>query len=113
MEAPAPTEDIKAAARLILLPQSKTAVVDIFAVASDCNIENFLKRIESVVRSFGFSSLVLEIPQWREDMQDWAVLYGFEDKGGHEWPVESQHMLTKHTMILEYQVGPSQLRLHN
>jgi hypothetical protein len=104
LEAPAPLEDIKAAARIVLLPHSERAVIDIFAVASDCAIDKFLKRLESVVRSFGFLSLVLEIPQWREDMQEWAALYGFEDKGGHEWPAESLHMLTKHTMILEYQV---------
>lgn len=104
LESPPPSENFAAAARLKLPRDHSSAIIDIFTADIPGDLEELFSRILAIVRSFGFTSLILQIPQWRDDLQDWASVHGFEDCGGHEWPEETRQHLLKHTMILEYQV---------
>ena len=104
LESPPPIENIVAATRLKLPRDQSSAVVDIFTAEIPSDMDAFFTRILAIVRSFGFTSLVIQIPQWRDDLQDWAASNGFEDCGGYEWPQETSQNLLKHTMILEYRV---------
>lgn len=56
------------------------------------------------MRSFNIKSIVIQVPQWRDDVQDWLSCCGYVDAGGHSWPEETSSTLLKHTMILEFQV---------
>lgn len=79
-------------------------MVQLFAAETDEQRDQLLVNIESTVRSFNVESIVMEVPQWREDVQEWLSRCGYIDTGGHEWPEEDRHMLLKHTMVLEFQV---------
>jgi hypothetical protein len=104
LETARPEEAVVAAARVRFPGGSGgRAVIDLFAAATDEQRDQLLVRVETSVQSFNAASLVVEVPQWRDDTQEWLCRCGYVDGGGHEWPERSKHMLLKHTMVLEFQ----------
>ena len=105
LETPRPEEAVVAAARVVIPSGGGgKSVIKLFAAETDEQRDQLLVSIESTVRSFNVESIVMEVPQWREDVHEWLSRCGYVDTGGHEWPEADRHMLLKHTMVLEFQV---------
>lgn len=109
-ESPYPEEDILACARLTLLNSSteRKGVVNYFCVPTSSDHKDMLhqlviSKVEIVCRSQGYTQLVYELPQWREDLHESLSRFGYTDNGGRCWPEEQSHMITKPTMILEFE----------
>lgn len=81
-----------------------SAIVDILAYETEEQRDQLLVRVETLVRSFNIESIIVEVAEWRTDMQIWLSHCGYQDNGGHEWPQSDKHMLSKHTMVLKFQV---------
>jgi hypothetical protein len=85
-------------------PVSK-ALVDIVGCVESKAIRNMLlNRAETVCKSLGCEKLGIEVPSWSEPFQEWLTSCGYEDLGGHMWPEDREHMITKPTLVMEFQV---------
>lgn len=122
LESPRPEELVMAAMRIIISRDTVSkAVVDIIACVDSIPIRNLLlNRAEAVCQSLGCEKLIIEVPSWSEPVQDWLACCGYADlgtsfgtgniivltieTGGHMWPEELGHMITKPTLVMEFQV---------
>ena len=71
------------------IPAERTAI---------CN--QLLARVEGIAIGLGVEVLIIELTQWREDLQSWASSCGYEDRGGYM--LEQENLLMP-TMVLEFQ----------
>lgn len=106
-ETPVPEENIVGACRLLCDHQSDTVVVDIICADGEAGVRNnivrdLVKRVEVISMNMGIRTAIVQIPQWRSDLQDCAISCGFEELGGHLWPADKQPQLIKATMVLEF-----------
>ena len=108
LENPSPDQDVVAAARFLLDIEKKSAVVDLIcSIGDDVDTRNWrfcalLKKLESIVRSHSCISVLIEITNWRTDLQELVSSVGYVDSGGRL--DESQRSLSflKQSMLLEY-----------
>ena len=90
-----------------------------------------LNRAETVCLSQGCQKIVFDIPNWSEDRQNWLSGCGYSDlgqeylrciyiplhvwsenthhndvllTGGHSWPEDRLEEVTRHTMVLQFEV---------
>eukprot|EP01041_Mallomonas_annulata_P004984 gene4984-9960_t len=110
LETPIPEENIVACGRLKFVNNSniKCGIIDIIGVSGDISNQTqlygqLLRHIEVILGSHGCRTSVIYVPQWREDLLQIFIQLGYEDLGGHEWPLENKEILLKPTMILEMQ----------
>lgn len=107
LESPYPEEVVMAALRLRMIDNDgvRESIIDIFASVDHMDVRNcLLAKCERICESQGSSKLVIYIPQWSYDLQDWLSGSGYFDLGGHEWPTEMSAQITKPTMILHFEV---------
>ena len=116
LETQPPEELVIAAARFLLDTERRVGLVDILcATSSDLDstkvdttamersrLTMLIRKLEGVVWSHHFTALIIDVPSWRTDVQDFLTELGYEDRGGHCWPEDSAQQLTKHTMILGF-----------
>mmetsp|Transcript_21839 Transcript_21839/g.36543 ORF Transcript_21839/g.36543 Transcript_21839/m.36543 type:complete len:373 (-) Transcript_21839:1377-2495(-) len=122
LETPVPEELIVAAARLQYDSTHNDGRVDILCASAgttsagdntnrDANTGNALQnsllrqiisKVETVAFTIGLRSVIMEIPQWRTDLQHVVEQCGYIELSGYIWPEHKQEQLTKPTMILEY-----------
>ena len=116
LETQPPEELVIAAARFLLDTERRVGLVDVLCATSsdlDCTkvditamersrLTILIRKLEGVVWSHHFTALIIDVPSWRTDVQDFLTELGYEDRGGHCWPEDSSHQLTKHTMILGF-----------
>lgn len=55
--------------------------------------------MENVSRAHGCTELIVEVPEWREDLIQCVTSCGYEDKGGY---ISADGNLIKPTMILQF-----------
>lgn len=116
LETQPPEELVIAAARFLLDTERRVGLVDVLCATSsdlDCTkvditamersrLTILIRKLEGVVWSHHFTALIIDVPSWRTDVQDFLTELGYEDRGGHCWPEDSSQQLTKHTMILGF-----------
>ena len=107
LETPMPEELIVGAAR-VKYDAARNGRVDVFCVAgADADtklsiMKQLLSKVETVCYNIGLRSCIVEAAQWRTDLEELFTSCGYEEASGHIWPEDSQHELTKPTMVLEY-----------
>jgi len=59
-------------------------------------------KVENIFSNFACKDCVLQISQWRDDVQAWLKKLGYKEMGGGFWPEDQQASLTRPTMYLLY-----------
>jgi len=106
LETPVPEEQLVAALRLRQGPD-KTGCIDALCAAGDVTVrQHVLRRLlliaETVSFNLGLRKTIVQVPEWREDLEQLLKLLGYHQLSGSAWPQEKLHQLSKPTMLLDY-----------
>lgn len=106
LETPVPEEQLVAALRLRRGPD-QAGCIDILCAAGDaavqeCMLRRLLLIAETVSFNLGLKKTIVQVPEWREDLELLLKSLSYRQLSGCAWPQEKQHQLSKPTMLLDY-----------
>ncbi len=101
-------EFLVAAARFEWKHDTKVGHVDILCADNGHQeqtlviLRKLLQKIEHIGFSHGLNKIIIEIPQWRHDMEEFLTSCEYVELSGHMYPEDKCSELLKPTMILEF-----------
>lgn len=106
LETPVPEEQLVAALRL-RRGSDQAGCIDILCAAGDAAVQDrMLRRLlliaETVSFNLGLKKTIVQVPEWREDLEQLLKSLSYRQLSGCAWPQEKQHQLSKPTMLLDY-----------
>jgi len=106
LETPVPEEQLVAALRL-RRGLDQAGYIDILCAAGDVAVqEQMLRRLlliaETVSFNLGLKKIIVQVPEWREDLEQLLKSLSYRQLSGCAWPNGKQYQLSKPTMLLDY-----------
>ena len=106
LETPVPEEEIVAAMRL-RSGSDRIGYIDVLCAAGDVVVrEHILRRLlliaETVSFNLGLKKTIVQVPEWRVDLDGLLRSLGYHQLSGSAWPLDKQFQLNKPTMLLDY-----------
>jgi hypothetical protein len=58
--------------------------------------------MEMVARGLNCDAVCLPVAHWRDRLHAWCERQGYKEVGGHAWPSEKDHQLSRHTVLMQF-----------